>query len=149
MVEKKKNWFRRHWILSTIGGLFLFFILIGMFAGDNNSNNSYSSNSDTKTKSTSKSVGIGDEGRLNDGSGDSVLVAVDKDTLDEMIKAAVAKDDYGYKQPYYEGRAYLVDKDTKVLVLERTWGGSIKFRILEGKHQNRIGWTPYEWVIPI
>src|SRR3989344_5287969 len=32
MVEsKKKSWFRRHWILSTILGFFLFFFIAGMF----------------------------------------------------------------------------------------------------------------------
>jgi hypothetical protein len=31
---KDKNWFKRHWILSSIGGLILLFILIGAFSGE-------------------------------------------------------------------------------------------------------------------
>lgn len=52
MVEKKKNWFRRHWIISTIGGIFLFLFLIGMFAGDSNNGTS-----NTKIKTTLNEYG--------------------------------------------------------------------------------------------
>ena len=31
--EKKKSWFRRHWILTGIGGFCLFFIMVGFFQG--------------------------------------------------------------------------------------------------------------------
>ncbi len=31
--EKKKSWFRRHWILTSILGLFLLFVIIGAFQG--------------------------------------------------------------------------------------------------------------------
>jgi hypothetical protein len=31
---KDKNWFKKHWILSSLGGLILLFILIGAFSGD-------------------------------------------------------------------------------------------------------------------
>jgi len=31
--EKKKSWFRRHWILTGILGFFLLFVIIGMFQG--------------------------------------------------------------------------------------------------------------------
>jgi len=32
-MEKKKSWFKRHWILTGIGGFCLFFIMIGFFQG--------------------------------------------------------------------------------------------------------------------
>jgi len=34
MEQQKKNWFRRHYILSGIGGLFLLFIILGMIGSD-------------------------------------------------------------------------------------------------------------------
>ena len=38
MVKKQKNWFRRHWILSSILGFFLLIIILGMFSSDSSSN---------------------------------------------------------------------------------------------------------------
>lgn len=148
-MEKKKNWFKRHPIWTTIIGIFSFLFIVTLFVGDGG-DNSYSSNSEGSTseiKSASKSVGIGDKGILYS-EGDDILVAVDKKAFDEMTDAAVAKDMIGYEQIFYEGRSYWVESGTKVLVLDRDWG-TTKFRILEGEHQSRIGWTPYEWVIPL
>lgn len=34
MEQQKKNWFRRHYILSGIGGVFLLFIILGMIGSD-------------------------------------------------------------------------------------------------------------------
>lgn len=34
MEQQKKNWFRRHYILSGVGGLFLLFIILGAIGSD-------------------------------------------------------------------------------------------------------------------
>ena len=48
---KKENWIKKHPVWSGVIGVFLFFILIGMFSsGDNDNSTSYTkSTSDTKT----------------------------------------------------------------------------------------------------
>ena len=65
MVEKNKNWFRRHWILSSIGGLFILLILIGIFAGDKEPTtiNDVNSNQESKVTTTNYIIEItGTEG---------------------------------------------------------------------------------------
>ncbi len=51
MNAKKENWFKKHPVWTGVIGIFILFILIGIFSGgDNNNSTSYTkSTSDTKT----------------------------------------------------------------------------------------------------
>lgn len=90
---------------------------------------------------------IGEEGRLYiNADSEEILVAVDKETLSDLTATSVTNDDYGFAQILFEGGAYIVEPNTKVLVLDYTFT-TVKFRILEGPHENRIGWTASEWVV--
>lgn len=52
MVENKKSWFRRHWVLTIILGFTLLIIGIGVLFGDNSSN-SYSNSESTLSSDNS------------------------------------------------------------------------------------------------
>ncbi|MDP2672684.1 MAG: hypothetical protein Q8O84_02645, partial [Nanoarchaeota archaeon] len=44
MVEKKKNWFRRHWILTSFLIFFILIIILGTFAPEDSSSNNILNN---------------------------------------------------------------------------------------------------------
>lgn len=57
MVEtKKKNWFRRHWILTIILGIVVLGIIAGMFGGDSQSNSSSTENNQQEETSNTQDV---------------------------------------------------------------------------------------------
>lgn len=56
MKSEKKNWFRRHWILSTILGFFILLILIGIFVGDDSSNNEINTNLEQNKKQSESPI---------------------------------------------------------------------------------------------
>ncbi|MFH1971791.1 MAG: hypothetical protein ABIJ05_05465 [Patescibacteria group bacterium] len=159
-TKKTKEWYKRWWMILVY--CFVGLMIIGAIFPDTETNqnqgnlaltdNSNSQNQDKsdvspKTSSSSKSVSVGEEGRLYlDSETSEILVAIDKEALDDLTDASVARDTYGYQQVYYEGRAYWVASGTKVLVLDRTFA-TTKFRIVEGDYYGEIGWVPYEWVI--
>jgi hypothetical protein len=63
-----KNWFARHKILTAIGGIFIFFILIAAMSGGDTSTNTSSSNGSTSNGSeqVETSYGINDEVTVGD-----------------------------------------------------------------------------------
>jgi hypothetical protein len=61
MAETKdKNWFKKHWILSSLGGLILLFILIGAFSGNDNATETSSKN-DGENIIEEEIYGLGDK----------------------------------------------------------------------------------------
>jgi len=94
---------------------------------------------------TKSYLNVGDTGRLYVEGLDVVGVATTKQALDDLSKAAIAKDSIGYAQIYLTGRAFQVPKYTKALILENTFTAR-KIRILEGEHITQTGWIPYEWI---
>lgn len=58
MAEKNKNWFRRHWVLSTILGLLLFFTLAGIFSVTQGPTDINEVNENQETKVTSSNYVI-------------------------------------------------------------------------------------------
>ncbi|MDP3758595.1 MAG: hypothetical protein Q8Q86_02650, partial [Candidatus Daviesbacteria bacterium] len=44
MMEKKKNWFRRHWILTSFLVFFVLIIILGTFAPEDSSSNNIPNN---------------------------------------------------------------------------------------------------------
>jgi hypothetical protein len=64
-----------------------------------------------------------------------------------MIDAAVAKDKIGWQQLFLNGKCSLAQANTKVLVLDSSWGAK-KFRFLEGDFYAETAWTNMEYIVP-
>jgi len=144
MTKKQKNWFEKHPIISLFLVLFILAFIGISSEGDKNSNSPNSPN--PTTEDTQKTLlSVGDEGRLYVEGLDLVGVATTKEALDELTKASVARDSIGYSNVYLEGRAFQVESNTKVLILDITFA-TRKIRILEGDYYGQSGWVPYEWV---
>jgi len=142
--EKPKNWFKKHPIWSGVIILFLIGMVVSpLLPKDSSSNLNY--NPSSNTPPTSDSLGTGEEGKLYTGTG-IVGVAITEEALDELTKAAIAKDSIGYQNVFLEGKAFLVDDYTKILVIEIKFSKE-KVRVLEGDYYGKSGWVPTEWVI--
>jgi hypothetical protein len=90
---------------------------------------------------------IGAEAILDNGV-DTVLVAINEKALDELVKAANAKDQIGLNLMLLEGQVFLVPCGIRIRILDRGFATS-KIRILEGDHYAKAGWIPYEFTRPI
>ena len=65
-----------------------------------------------------------------------VLLALDKESFDKLIKASLAKD--------YMGIQELLDSGgTTVLVIDDAWGAR-RVRVTNGQYIGRTGWTVME-----
>ena len=88
-------------------------------------------------------AGIGREGRLYTGtSGPSVPVPVSREALGEMVSAG---SDRVIAALVVGGGAFLVDRGTRVAVVDSAGPGGRKIRILEGPMVGRVGFVPEEW----
>jgi hypothetical protein len=75
--------------------------------------------------------------------GEDILCGTTEKNYSDLIGALVNKDDYGFKEIMFDGRAFTVPSRTKALVLQRTLTQT-KVRILEGKYINEVCWTASE-----
>ena len=93
---------------------------------------------------TSTGVSIGNEGTLDSGANKSP-VAITEDAFKAWTKAKVANDTHGMAQLMLIGSVFLVERGTRVLVID---SGTFtqKIRILGGGQTGRAGWVPYEYV---
>lgn len=99
-----------------------------------------------RSQVTLPSTGIGGNYLSAAGDGSDPFVAVDKDALGELTKAASRKDYYGVADLLASGRVFTVkDGQTGPRVLDH---GFVKtrVRILNGANAGRSGWVPSEWV---
>jgi hypothetical protein len=132
------------WLGIVLGGL----LLLGMI-GNHISNvtaNRPVSDNGKKTESAVGSGGhIGQESKLHVAGLSLIMVAVDTDAYDELLKACVAKDNYGIGNLILSGRVFNVKNDTRILVLDLGFAKT-QVRILEGQKAGMSGWVPYEWV---
>ncbi|MHA1867434.1 MAG: hypothetical protein ACTSXD_05155 [Candidatus Heimdallarchaeaceae archaeon] len=141
-MEKKKCWFARHLVLTTIISLLvIIFSLCIIFSGGDSNGSSYS-----------KSVSIGEKGKLYQEGYSTVIVCKTKDYMNELIDAVVAKDEVGYKNIIHSHKCYVastLDDYGDVLVLDRTVGLT-KFRFIHptALHYGEVAWTYSEYVIP-
>lgn len=90
---------------------------------------------------------VGDAAVLHSDQGQPLLVAVDKDTLDAAIDAAIAGDDYAGAELVLTGRLFSVDSGTRVLVIDLALFAT-KVRILEGPYAGTPGWVVDEALRP-
>lgn len=85
-------------------------------------------------------------GVLDRGSADVVMVALERDGLDELMDlsndATVPVPDELLSSPRY----LQVAAGTRVRVLERSRGGRTRVRVLDGPQNSRIVWVPLAWI---
>ena len=94
----------------------------------------------------------GDEARLILGDVETFFIAIDKDVYDEFRKAANVKDTLGMLELVQDDKLFMVDSNTKVLLLERGttfWTTtSWRVRVLEGSSRGRAGWLHKSYISP-
>lgn len=130
-----RPWIQRHKILTTIGGIFLLFIIFGIISRD------------LAKRTPQANISRGDTAFLRVSGQDDVLVATTEKNLDALVHSAVSKDSYGMAEMVLDGRAFYVDSGTKVLVIGLSGGWTTaNVRILEGKNYGDSGWVPIEFV---
>ena len=132
-----------HPIWSVIIAIFVLGLIISMFSSNGEDN---SSTREISKKQETGRLSVGDEGRLYVEGLDFIGVATTKEAFDELTKASVARDSIGYAEVYSEGRAFQVESNTKILIIDITFGSN-QVRILEGDYYGKTGWVPYEWVV--
>ena len=97
--------------------------------------------------SRSTSLTIGDKAILYDDQGIALLVAVDYQSLEALIDALAADDDYGASELLLTGRLFSVDSGTRVLVTDLALF-TTEVRILEGPYEGRKVWVVDEVLRP-
>lgn len=90
---------------------------------------------------------VGDKASLYDDQGTPVLVAVDYESLEALINALAADDDYGASELLLTGRLFSVDSGTRVLVTDLALYAT-EVRILEGPYEGRKVWVVDELLRP-
>jgi hypothetical protein len=75
--------------------------------------------------------------------GESVVLAVSKQSLNEMISSG---SDRAIAVMVLNGSAFLVSQNTPVSIVDRAFGVR-KVLVLEGPMSGRSGWAPAEWVL--
>lgn len=131
-------------------GIVAVIILLASLGGDENSSPSSNPSSSNQPQG-SQSVSVGEAGLLNNNSDPSQcsgksIIALTEDAYEEVVKAAVAKDNYSGATILLEGRAVLRPNCTKALVID-SGVGKRKIRLTE--EPEIAGWVPVEWVKPI
>lgn len=102
-----------------------------------------------------KAISIGDEAYLrlpdNNDPEQVILLAINKDDYDEVLKTLMAKDYVGILDLSNQGKAFGVHNGSKVLVID-TAVGIRKVRIVKGVNpvdEDKVGlagWVAMEWV---
>ena len=96
-----------------------------------------------KGKSSSYIPSVGAIARLNTGAA-VIIMPTSKAAYDELIKAFVAKDTYGWNLLILSGRALVVKSGTKVRVLDLSVFEPTEVRILEGEYAGRRAWIEHK-----
>jgi len=91
------------------------------------------------------SIRIGSEAKLYQSEGHQIPAAIDYDIYEEMVNEAAAHDTIGWQQLILEGKLFVIDNDTKVLVLDSK-GFALKVRILEGEYLGQVAWVSLDAV---
>ena len=85
-------------------------------------------------------------GVLNRGNADVVMVALERDGLDQLMGLS-SDDGEPIPEEVLSSPRYLqVAAGTRVRVLERSRGGRTRVRVLDGPQNSRIVWVPLAWI---
>ena len=91
------------------------------------------------------SIGVGSDAKLSVGTSNEITVAADDRSLRELIDAISMGDDRKMETLLQSDRAFTVERDTKVRVLQLA-GGKVRVEILEGGNANKQAWVLEGWV---
>ncbi len=129
---------RRRRLLVTLAALVAVVLLVLWLGGDRDEG---FGSSLFKTEKGRTQIGV-----LGRGSADIVMVALERDGLDELMDlsndAASPVPDELLSSPRY----LQVAAGTRVRVLERSRGGRTRVRVLDGPQNSRIVWVPLAWI---
>ncbi|MDB5260544.1 MAG: hypothetical protein JWN37_775 [Candidatus Nomurabacteria bacterium] len=139
-MEKHASLIKKVSIYVIIGSIAVIALIISISSGEG----STSSKTATTTSTIATRPKIGEEGYIKT-TLKYPFLAVDRESYDQIMKSAVAKDDRGIAEVIAGGGGFFVDNGTKVLVLDQEFG-SRKVRVLEGDQINRTGWLVMEWI---
>ena len=137
-MKKGKN-IKKYLTPSILLILIVVFILFWAFSSENII---YQEPEQNDSSGREVYVGGGGEGKLYvDEETDKIPVATSGSHVYELIDKPILTGDL-----HVQGKIYLVDFDSKVLVLDNKIDYR-KIRVLEGEHNGRVGWVPYNWVV--
>jgi hypothetical protein len=104
-----------------------------------------SSPSPAGTSSTGGTLSVGSEASVAAGNRETIMIAVDQRTLDEMVTALSTVDNNRLQSLVDSGRVFTVRSNTKVRILESELG-KVRVRVLEGESVVMEGWVPDRWI---
>jgi len=150
-MKNEKNWFKRHPVWTTILGLLVLSFVLSAFSGDDGTTTSVKETEEQEINP--KSVNVGEKGNLFLEDFSTIPVCTTKENFNELIDAAVANDEIGYRNLLFSDKCFLastlVESETRVLVIDITIGSS-EFRFIdpESLHYGETAWTNAEYIIP-
>jgi hypothetical protein len=101
----------------------------------------------SETKPEKPRPPVGSTARLNNGSELTVGV-LRMDYIDELSRILYEKDKEGLSELVSSGKGVLVEKGSKVKVMNNDMTVATQVEILEGRHEGRRIWTSSDWVKP-
>lgn len=135
---RSKNWTKTRWIAVILVGLGIVAIIIVFVVTRPGSKNVSDSLGKRAAQSAGSEVKLYIKGR------DTIMVAADEKTLDELIVAIPARSGE-LENLIQSGRVFTVPNGTRARVVEKGYGKT-KVRIIEGERVLSEGWVPELWV---
>jgi hypothetical protein len=140
--QKKKSWLRRRWIWLILLGVVL--VIIGIVSVIIRSGSGTRPGGDGAVSRAASDHSPGSEITLYVEGRSSVMVAVDENTLDELINAISTRGDE-VQALINSARVFTVPNKTRVRIIEANFA-KLKVRIIEGDKIMSEVWVPERWV---
>jgi len=140
--QKKKSWLRRRWIWLILLGVVL--VIVGIVSVIMRSGSGTRPGGDGAVSRAASDHSPGSEIILYVEGRSSVMVAVDENTLDELINAMSTRGDE-VQNLIRSGRVLTVPNKTRARIIEANFA-KLKVRIIEGNKIMSEVWVPERWV---
>jgi hypothetical protein len=140
--HKKKSWLKRRWTWLILLGVVL--AIAGIVSVIMRSGSGTRPGGDGAVSRTASDHSPGSEIILYVEGRSSVMVAVDEETLDELINAMSTRGDE-VQTLINSGRVFTVPNKTRVRIIEANFA-KLKVRIIEGNKIMSEVWVPERWV---
>jgi hypothetical protein len=140
--HKKKSWVKRRWTWLILLGVLL--VIVGIVSVIMRSGSGTRPGGDGAVSRTASDHSPGSEIILYVEGRSSVMVAVDEQTLDELINAISTRGDEA-QTLIKSGRVFTVPNKTRARIIEANFA-KLKVRIIEGNKIMSEVWVPERWV---
>jgi hypothetical protein len=140
--HNKRSWLKRRWIWLILFGVVL--AIVGIVSVIMRSGSGTRAGGDGSVGRTASDHSPGSEITLYVEGRSSVMVAVDENTLDELINAISTRGDET-QTLIRSGRVFTVPNKTRVRIIEADFA-KLKVRIIEGDKIMSEVWVPERWV---